>query len=51
MSISKAAGPMLQVKKEMEKIEKAEIGNPKTPIARSPYLSDKVVNEINEGIG
>ncbi|EIE21121.1 ferritin-like protein [Coccomyxa subellipsoidea C-169] len=40
-----------EVKKEMENIEKAEVGNPKTPIARSPYLSDKVVNEINEGIG
>jgi hypothetical protein len=41
----------VQVKNEMEQLEKAEIGNPKTPLNRTPYLSDKVVNEINEGIG
>ena len=41
----------MQVKKECEQLEKAEIGNPKTPLNRTPYLSDKVVNEINEGIG
>jgi len=42
---------VVQVKKECDHLEKAEIGNPKTPLARSPYLSDKVVREINEGIG
>ncbi|BDA45035.1 probable ferritin-3, chloroplastic [Coccomyxa sp. Obi] len=40
-----------EVKKECEQIEKAEIGNPKTPLNRSPYLTNEVVNLINEGIG
>lgn len=41
---------MLQVKKELDNLEKAEIGNPKTPLNKTPYLSDETVDKINEGI-
>ena len=34
----------------MEQLEKAEIGNPKTPLLKTPYLSDEIVDGINEGI-
>ena len=40
----------VQVKKEMEQLEKAEIGNPKTPLNKTPYLSDDIVEKLNEGI-
>lgn len=40
----------LQVKKECEELEKAEIGNPKTPLNRTPFLSDEIVDKLNEGI-
>ena len=43
-------GRLEQVKKEMEQLEKAEIGNPKTPLLKTPYLSDEIVDGINEGI-
>ncbi|EIE21120.1 ferritin-like protein [Coccomyxa subellipsoidea C-169] len=39
-----------EVKKELDNLEKAEIGNPKTPLNKTPYLSDEVVDKINEGI-
>ncbi|CAL8469220.1 g8761 [Coccomyxa elongata] len=39
-----------EVKKEMEQIEKAEIGNPKTPLNKTPFLSEEVVEKLNEGI-
>ncbi len=42
--------PSIQVKKEMEQIEKAEIGNPKTPLNKTPFLSDEIVDKLNEGI-
>lgn len=34
----------------MEQIEKAEIGNPKTPLNKTPFLSEEVVEKLNEGI-
>jgi ferritin heavy chain len=34
----------------MESIDKAEPGDPKSSLARSPYLSEEVVEKLNEGI-
>ncbi|BDA45034.1 probable ferritin-2, chloroplastic [Coccomyxa sp. Obi] len=39
-----------EVKKECEELEKAEIGNPKTPLNKTPFLSDEIVDKLNEGI-
>lgn len=39
-----------QVKKECEELEKAEIGNPKTPLNKTPFLSDEIMDKLNEGI-
>lgn len=40
----------LQVKKEMEELEKAKPGDPKCSHARSEYFTDDICEKINEAI-
>lgn len=40
-----------EIKKEVEHLAKAQVGNPETPFAKTPELSPDFTNLMNESVG
>ena len=40
-----------QIKKELEQLAKAQVGNPETPFAKTPEISPEFTTLMNESVG